>query len=96
FVHGRVADGHPDFLTFESKAGLVLRSPVGCWGKFLDWYVDKSEPLRRARLMHDRDLIIGCAKKYRDVGGAAEGKGVLIPFVSGSMPDNVHRFRYKN
>lgn len=46
--------------------------------------------------MHDRDLIIGCAKKYRDVGGAAEGKGVLIPFVSGSMPDNVHRFRYKN
>jgi hypothetical protein len=28
FVHSRVADGHPDFLTFESSNGPVLRSPA--------------------------------------------------------------------
>lgn len=96
FVHSRVADGHPDFLTFESSNGLVLRSPAGCWSRFLEWYVDKSEPLRRARLLHDRDLIIGVAKAERDVTTGKVTKGVILPFVSGSMPDNVHRFRYKN
>lgn len=95
FVHDRVTAGHPDFLTFESANGLVLRSPAGCWSRFLDWHVDKSETLRRARLMHDRDQIMGVAKAERDVTTGKVTKGVLLPFVPGSMASNVHQFKYK-
>jgi hypothetical protein len=35
------------------------------------------------------------AKAERDVTTGKVTKGVILPFVSGSMPDNVHRFRYK-
>ena len=95
FVHDRVTAGHPDFLTYESVNGTALRSPIGCWGRFLDWYVDKSETLRRARLMHDRDQIIGVIKKNREVGGGEGTKSALLPFVPGSMGNNVHQFKYK-
>ena len=45
--------------------------------------------------MHDRDQIIGVIKKNREVGGGEGTKSALLPFVPGSMGNNVHQFKYK-